>query len=459
MIFYSFSFLLFFGGMSALFHLCKTEKWQHKVILLANVLFYAYWDVRFLVLLMGIVLVCYGAALKYEKSQKTAWITAATAVCLLCLGIFKYLNFFLLSFSNAFGIRNVQTLKIILPLGISFYVFQALSYVFDVKKGTICAEHNFVKLAAYISFFPQVTSGPIVKAHDFLPQMEHLHKIRKEDFYSGLQLFLLGLTKKVVIADRIGAAVNVVYQTPESFSGISILFAIIGYSVQIYCDFSGYSDMAVGVARVWGFDLGINFNMPYLSKNPSDFWRRWHISLSSWFRDYVYIPLGGGRCGTWKTYRNLLITMLLSGVWHGANWTFVIWGTAHALGSIVHKIFRDARKGCVHRNGNVGAMVLNGVFVSLLWVVFRADSVPHALAILQGLFRRDGIHFVSVFTVAYTLLLLLCHGLAYWKHSGNIREPDLDLECFRNKLLVCIWVLLIAMFAYVGESAFIYAQF
>lgn len=459
MIFYSLAFLLFFLGMSVLFHASRTVKWQHRVVLLANMLFYAYWDIRFLLLLLSLVLVCYLAALGYERNKKQSYITIAVALCLLVLGIFKYLNFFLSSFCSAFGISNVHTLKIILPLGISFYIFQTLSYVLDVKKGSISAERDFVKLAAYISFFPQVTSGPIVKAHDFLPQMESLHKINKANLVSGLQLFLLGLTKKVVIADRIGMAVNAVYQTPEIYNGVSILFAIIGYSIQIYCDFSGYSDMAVGIARIWGFDLGKNFNMPYLASNPSDFWRRWHISLSSWFRDYVYIPLGGGRCSKWKTYRNLLITMLLSGVWHGANWTFVLWGGVHALGSMIYKGYRDVLGKEKSKIGNGISILLNTVFISLLWVIFRADSLSHALEIFVGLFRWDGICFISIFTVVYTLLIFLGHLLAYWKQNGNTVEPALDLNLFRNKVLLCIWIFLIVMFAYAGESAFIYAQF
>lgn len=459
MIFYSITFLLFYMVMSALFHICKTVKWQHRIILLANILFYTYWDVRFLLLLMGITVVCYASARGYARSGSQMYITAAVVICLLTLGVFKYLNFFISSFCHAFGNQNVQTLKIILPLGISFYIFQALSYVLDVKKGVIQAESDFVKLAAYISFFPQVTSGPIVKAHDFLPQMGHLHRVKKENLSKGFQLFLLGLTKKIVFADQMGVAVNAVFQAPEIYSGISIFFAIIGYSVQIYCDFSGYSDMAIGIAKSWGFNLGKNFNMPYLAKNPSDFWRRWHISLSSWFRDYVYIPLGGGRSAKWKIYRNLLITMLLSGVWHGANWTFVLWGGMHALGSMVHKSYRDFLGNKKNKIGDGISILLNCIFVSLLWVIFRADSLSHALDIFEGLFRRDGICFISIFTVLYTLLICLGHLLAYWKQKGNTMEPALDLNLFQNKILLCIWILLIVMFAYVGESAFIYAQF
>ena len=300
MSFYSLNFLLFFLAATGLVQLSKTVKAQRWVFLLANAVFYAYWDARFLLLLLGVIGVCYAAARLFEYGGKSAYIYAGVTACLALLGFCKYYNFFVSSFARAFGL-GLGTLNIILPLGISFYLFQAMSYLLDVKKGTIPAERDFVALAAYISFFPQITSGPIVKAHDFLPQLERLHRVKKENVYLGVTRFVTGLTKKVVFADRIGVAVNAVFATPAAYNGLSIAMAVIGYSLQIYCDFSGYSDMAIGIATIWDFDLGKNFNMPYLAENPSDFWRRWHISLSTWFRDYVYIPLGGSRRGKFRT--------------------------------------------------------------------------------------------------------------------------------------------------------------
>ena len=338
MTFYSINFLLFFLAATALVQRSKTVKQQHRVILLANAVFYAYWDVCFLLLLLGVIGVCYVCARLFESSGKPAFLYGGVAACLALLGFCKYYNFFIFSFARAFGLGSVGTLNIILPLGISFYLFQAMSYLLDVKKGAITAERDFVKLAAYISFFPQITSGPIVKAYDFLPQLDRLHRVRKDNVYLGVTRFVTGLTKKVVLADRIGVAVNAVFAAPAAYNGLSIAMAVIGYSLQIYCDFSGYSDMAIGIATVWDFDLGRNFNMPYLAENPSDFWRRWHISLSSWFRDYVYIPLGGSRRGKLRTYVNLLVTMLLSGLWHGANATFLAWGAYHGLGCVAHRM-------------------------------------------------------------------------------------------------------------------------
>jgi len=457
MIFYSIPFAVLFVISSLLFHYAKTEKWQHWVILITNFLFYGYWDIRFLFLLLGIILVCYCSAAKYGSSGRSIYIAICVVACLFALAICKYYNFFIDTFCRAFHLTNRFSLELILPLGISFYTFQALSYVLDVRKGTIPPEKSLVKVAAYISFFPQVTAGPIVKAHDFLPQLEVLHRIKKENVYKGFQLFLLGLTKKIVFADRIGIAVDTVFAAPRAYSGVSILFSIIGYAVQIYCDFSGYSDMAIGIATIWGFDLGKNFNMPYLARNPSDFWKRWHISLSSWFRDYVYIPLGGSRCSKWKHYRNLLITMLLSGFWHGANWTFIIWGLLHGLGSIVCSSHTKGKEPLIRHDWL--RIALNNIFVALLWVVFRAESFSNAMDIYAGLFRFNGIHYVSVFCIVYTVMVFSAHLTAYLKNKGNTAEVFLNLDFFRNKVLIAIWLFLILMFCYIGDTAFIYAQF
>ena len=346
-------------------------------MLIANILFYGYWDFRFLILLGLLIGITYACAGIYSNTKKKYWITVGVVVALFILGIFKYYNFFVSTFADAFRLDNVYTLKLILPLGISFYTFQVMSYLFDIRRGGIEFEHDFLKYAIYVSFFPQITSGPIVKARDFLPQLDQIHCINKANFYAGFQLFLAGLTKKVVFADRIAVAINSVYAAPNAYNGVSILFAIIGYSLQIYFDFSGYSDMAIGIAKIWGFDLGKNFNAPYIAKNPSEFWGRWHISLSSWFKEYVYIPLGGNRKGKVRTYINLFITMLLSGIWHGASYTFVIWGLIHAIGSTVHKITKDVfvntRKWVLQALLVILCLYLShGYFLELLhWMLLR----------------------------------------------------------------------------------------
>ena len=457
MSFTSVNFLLFFLAATALVQLSKTVKQQHRVFLLSNAVFYAYWDVRFLLLLLGVIGVCYAAARLYERSGKPAFVYAGVIFCLALLGFCKYYHFFVTSFARAFGLAE-GTLNILLPLGISFYLFQAMSYLLDVKKGTMTAERDFVVLAAYISFFPQITSGPIVKAHDFLPQLERLHRVKKDNVYLGVTRFVTGLTKKVVFADRIGVAVNAVFAAPAAYNGLSIAMAVVGYSLQIYCDFSGYSDMAIGIAAIWDFDLGKNFNLPYLAENPSDFWRRWHISLSSWFRDYVYIPLGGSRRGKLRTYVNLFITMVLSGLWHGANATYLVWGAYHGLGCVIHRLL--GKRGSQKTPWQTAlCTAANCLFVSAGWVIFRADSMAQAMAVFSGLFRGDGICYVNVFVVIYGLVIALTHLYARFRLNGNAPTARLNLDTFRGKLLLCVWVFLIAMLMYCGNSAFIYANF
>ncbi len=462
MTFYSISFALFFLFFSFLITRAKTTQTQHIIFLVANIIFYSFWDFRFLLLIFAVVLICYSSALMYKARNNQHFIYFAAVMCIFILGIFKYFNFFSASFSNLFGFNDHVTINLILPLGISFYLFQAMSYLFDVLYGKIEPEKNFIKLAVYISFFPQITAGPIVTAKDFLPQLNTLHKINKKNVYEGIQLFLIGLTKKVVFADRIGVAVDAVYSAPAAYNGLSVCMAIIGYSFQIYCDFSGYSNMAIGIARIWDFDLGKNFNAPYIAKNPSDFWRRWHISLSTWFRDYVYIPLGGNRKGKLRTYFNLFITMVLSGIWHGANLTFIIWGIIHGLASALHKIMVDFQVDRKRTNGRMHeffCVLVTFVFVSLAWVIFRANSLNEALTVYASIFNNSGIHYINVYVVLYVILLTLFNVFALIKNNRQVITINLDLDRFESMVAVSLWAWAIVLFMYCGNSAFIYARF
>ncbi|PWM99004.1 MAG: hypothetical protein DBX37_05675 [Massilioclostridium sp.] len=460
MTFYSLVFLILFLLLLIGIYTAKTKKKQLYIFLLGNIAFYGYWNLGFFLLIVFITIICYICALKYGKNRKKVFIYIPTGVCLLVLIYFKYMNFFIDSFCAAFKITNTSSISVILPLGLSFYLFQMLSYVFDVQKGIIYPESDFIKLLTYFSFFPQITAGPIVKARDFLPQLESVHVIKKENIYAGIQLFVLGLTKKLVIADRIGIAVNAVYDTPKAYNNISIIFAIIGYAIQIYCDFSGYSDMAIGIAKMLDFDLGKNFDMPYIAKNPSEFWRRWHISLSSWFREYVYIPLGGSKKNQIVTYRNLMITMILSGLWHGANWTFLIWGMLHGVGSVVYHFYRQHRvpKEKYLKFKKLMAVLCNNIYVSLLWVIFRASNLKQACIIFGRLFATDGMLYINVYTVAYFILIVIFYSIIKIKYAG-VGVIDLKLDTFKGKVIFCTWVFLIVMLMYVGDSAFIYAQF
>ncbi len=459
--FYSISFVIFFVLFSVIINYSPSIKIQRNIFLIANIVFYGFWDYRFLLLLSIVVLIGYFSGIQYNKCHNKIWIDGTVIFYILILGVFKYFNFFSESFSRIFGVKDYVTLNLILPLGISFYLFQAMSYLFDIKYGKIEVERDFIKLATYISFFPQITAGPIVKSKDFLPQLEQLHRIKKDNLYVGIQLIVLGITKKIVFADRIGIAVDAVYTSPVSYNGISVLLAVIGYSLQIYCDFSGYSNIAIGIARIWDFDLGTNFNAPYIAKNPSDFWRRWHISLSTWFRDYVYIPLGGSRKGTFKTYFNLFITMVLSGIWHGANSTFIVWGIVHGFASALNRGFNDYLK---RNNKKVNipsglSILINYIFVSLAWVIFRADSFNHALTIYKCIFNSSGLLYVNVYVLVFIIIYIFINLLSMIKNSGNIIEVNLNLDSLKNKFIISVWIWLIVVFMYCGNSAFIYAQF
>lgn len=315
-----------------------SNKLRHIYLLAISYIFYGWWDWRFCFLMFALTFIAYAAAKNLNNQYRKVFITIGVAVPLIVLGLFKYFNFFLDSFSNLFRITNPCSLSIILPVGISFYTFQSMSYTIDVYRNRIKAA-EFLDVALYISFFPQLVAGPIVKAQDFLPQLKEERKITLAGLEKGIQIFAMGMFKKIVLADRLSVFVDDVFATPNAFSSLTVILAIISYALQIYFDFSGYSDMAIGSAKCLGYDIQKNFNLPYISKNPTEFWKRWHISLSSWLQEYLYIPLGGNRKGKTRTYINLMLTMLIGGLWHGANWTFVAWGALHGIGLCIHKSY------------------------------------------------------------------------------------------------------------------------
>ncbi len=464
----SLSFFAFFAVLLIGLKFTRNAKQQNVMLLLASYVFYALGDVRFLGLLIGVSVLMWilgkGIGRDLHSGKAKRYLVSGVIVDVLVLGIFKYFNFFAEGFGTLLGLEY-NALHIILPIGISFYIFQSISYLADVYTGKIEAEASALPVLLYVGFFPQIVSGPIVKAHDFLPQVKEHHKLTWERLSEGAQRFVMGVFKKTVIADRLGVAVNAVYAAPEAYSGLSLLVTVLAYSLQIYYDFSGYSDMAIGVAHILGFDLGANFNLPYLAKNPSEFWRRWHISLSSWFRDYVYIPLGGSRKGKARTYLNLFITMLLSGLWHGASWAFVVWGAMHAVASVLHKWFADMKKrhGWDKKESKLlGGLSMLAMFVSVsvLWIPFRLNDFGQSLRVLQRIVTwSDGVDYVYVFTLIFAVLLLVVELIALLKNKGNHIWKPLDLSRFWTKVIVCLFVLLIVCFAYIGDSAFIYAQF
>lgn len=321
-----------------------------------------------------------------KKGVRLALMWLSVCFSLSILGYFKYANFFLWNW-NAMVQGNFQPMDIILPVGISFYTFQSISYVVDVYKRRITPTRSWLDYIFYLSFFPQLVAGPIVRADYFLPQLRRNERATPNMIWGGLWLIIVGIIKKALIADYIAQYNDLVFNDPGFYTGLQAFMGVIGYTMQIYCDFSGYSDMAIGLASIMGFRLGINFDSPYQSRNLTEFWRRWHISLSSWLRDYVYIPLGGNRKGVFRTYLNNFLTMLIGGLWHGAAWKFVFWGAMHGVGLAVHKACSPVLKK-IPDNFVTDFLfwLMTFVYVSLLWVFFRAADFQASVTIIESLF-------------------------------------------------------------------------
>lgn len=351
MIFSSWLFAAFFLVVFTAYWSLRTRTSRHILLLVASYIFYMTWNPWLVTLIVGSTLLDYSVALGLEKlptqRHRKLLLTASILGNLGILVLFKYADFFIVSLRTMLesaGIHtNLSTLSLILPVGISFYTFQTLSYTIDVYRREIPATRSLIDFALFVAFFPQLVAGPIVRASDFLPQLATVKRFNWDRLSSATVLFLIGLTKKVLIADNLATLVDPVFAQPERYVTRDLWIAMFCYGGQIFCDFSGYTDMAIAVARAMGFDLCENFRSPYLATSLPDFWRRWHISLSTWLRDYLYIPLGGSRFSRWLTYRNLMITMLLGGLWHGASWTFVVWGAIHGLALAVTKRINELR--------------------------------------------------------------------------------------------------------------------
>ncbi len=480
MVFNSFAFLILFSATCicvALTALPAVKKMgtkrvsmlRHVILLIASYIFYGWWDWRFTFLMLTLTAIAYFCSLQLKKTGKKLYLYIAVIFPLLVLGIFKYFNFFLDSFAAAFNIERMGSLNIILPVGISFYTFQSLSYTIDVYRGSVAAERSFLKVALYIAFFPQLVAGPIVKANDFIPQLHEDRNISLAGLEKGLQIFVIGLFKKIVIADNISLFVDSVFALPGEHHAISLIFAVIGYSIQIYCDFSGYSDMAIGCAKCLGYDLNKNFDLPYISKNVSEFWKRWHISLSTWLMEYLYFPLGGNRRGKIRTYINLFLTMLIGGLWHGASWTFVAWGALHGIALCVHKIWMKlSGHGKDYRGSTLGcciSAIITYAFVLLCWIFFRAPSFSIAWDVIRGIFSwQSGIIYISTWCI-FGIVILAVATLAAAIRSAKEKKiisgfyPSLNLSTIPGLTLFLVIFGLALGLAYTGNNQFIYFQF
>ncbi|MCB0524687.1 MAG: MBOAT family protein [Lewinellaceae bacterium] len=509
MIFNSLAFLLFILIFFPLYFGTK-GKGQHRVCLIASYFFYGCWDWRFLSLIILSTLLdwCFGMWIShlYQNDGKStnhqnkayrfthriiarlaqtnftprAVLVLSIAMNLGVLGFFKYFNFFADSLAmllQSIGfVPSWNTLHIILPVGISFYTFQSMSYTIDVYRRELKQETSLLKFATYIALFPQLVAGPIIRAADFLPQLAESKRFDYTRFNSGMGRILWGFFKKVAIADSLAPFVDQCFQSPQSFGSLHLMIGVVFYSFQIYCDFSGYSDIAIGLTRIMGFHFPENFRTPYFSRSFSEFWTRWHISLSSWLRDYLYIPLGGNRHGKLNTYRNNMLTMLLGGLWHGANWAFVFWGLLHGvymmiqriISPIWHRVISALKVPAIFSAGvEMGTVYLLTLFA---WVFFRSgsqglaggDSFGTAYTILSHIGSGIGLSFSEVINkfqvlkgglLISMLLLIELSNLRYRWNEWQLRQPYLRIALFS----MVLWLL--AFFGNFGANAFIYFQF
>lgn len=476
-------FLIFYPIVVLLYFLLP-KRLRTPILLIASYYFYALYQLELILLILSTTLVSYIAARVIEGSERAAvrraMLTLTLLVCLGVLFFYKYLNFFA---DTAMGLIKLLggtptplELELVLPVGISFYTFQTLSYVIDVYRGDIPAERSFMLYALFVSFFPQLVAGPIERPTSLLPQLRCEHRFNKADFEQGAKHMLIGFFKKVAVADIIAPYVNAVYNNPEAATAPAVIIATLLFAVQIYCDFSGYTDIAIGAARIMGIRLMKNFDRPYSAKSVKEFWSRWHISLSGWFRDYLYIPLGGSRVGKCRHLFNIFIVFLLSGLWHGAEWTFVLWGAIHALYRIVGELTAKPRGVLLSRLGYTegsSAVVfvrrsLTFILVAFAWIFFRANSIADLGSLLGALFtewRFDnlfdtlGINTVgAITTLAVIFIMMLAdRQLTYEGEDGS--SVWLTDNC---SYIYYIWASVLAFMLLLSSdtvSSFIYFQF
>ncbi len=453
-------YFLFFITVFALYWRMRSHARRKLLRLIASYTFYGAWDPRFL------ALICVSTAIDYvvgrrldatsEPASRKALLWISVAANLGILGFFKYYDFFVQSGADLFGLTDVRTLKLILPVGISFFTFQSMSYTIDIYRRRLNAIDSFTDFALFVSFFPQLVAGPIVRAATFLPQLRTEKRFARVPVQSLLTLFLIGFIKKACISDNIAPIIDPVFANPHLYDVLSIWIAVIFYAVQIYCDFSGYTDMAIASAGLLGYDLTRNFAFPYFAANIAEFWRRWHISLSTWLRDYLYISLGGNRGGTAKTYRNLMLTMVLGGLWHGAAWHFIIWGALHGIALTVHRWTRE--RGILPSIWTPLRIAATFYWVCLAWIFFRADTMQHAWHLARAFvtFQSAGDTSLDARLLLWLIPASAAHWIAY-RHDVILwvrRVPD---WAFSAGLAIAAVAAL--MFVPTDVQPFIYFQF
>ena len=461
MSFTSLNFLLFFP-ISCILNYLVPSKWRWVYLLVVSFAFYINWQPIYAILLAAVIVVSYYVGIKIEGSNfSKRWLTVGILLPLLSLFAFKYYNFInesVFSLLSSIGLRiKLPEMKLLMPIGISFYTFMAISYIVDVYKGKIKAEQNPLMVALFLSFFPQVSSGPIGRAGQLIPQFRNPESLTRENLLCGLKWMVWGYLMKLCIADRWGIYVDTVFSNLANHNGTTYLLTSILYTFQIYCDFAGYSLIAIGAARIMGIRLMDNFKRPYFAKSIKDFWDRWHISLSTWLRDYVYIPLGGNRVSPIRHLVNLLITFLVSGLWHGAAWTFVIWGGIHGLMQIVYTLWRKRIKINIP---SFLSIPLTFILCNFAWIFFRAPDFDSAMSVIYGFFISQGMPFMdtpSIFNGAIAFCMLLLKDLYdefNWKFS-LIDSKNIWISHLSIAALICF----ILLFGVFDGGQFIYFQF
>lgn len=498
MLFNSFSFLVFFPVVTTLYFVLP-HKMRWLMLLCASCVFYMFFIPEYILILLFTIVIDYWAGILLENEQditkKRRWLIISLVANIGVLAIFKYYNFFnanLKDIAESLGWNyGIPALEMILPIGLSFHTFQAMSYTIEVYRGNQKAEKHFGIYALYVMYYPQLVAGPIERPQNVLWQFHKKHSFDFNRMADGLKQMLFGLFKKVVIADRLATYVNPIFDAPETSSSMSVFVATIFFSIQIFCDFSGYSDMAIGASRIMGIDLMTNFKRPYFSKTISEFWRRWHISLSTWFKDYLYIPLGGNRNGKWKNIRNLTLTFLISGLWHGANWTFIIWGALHAFYLVFAMLTENIRGQIKSKIGltkfkKIDHVIQSGIvffLTAFAWIFFRAKTLPEAFILtkkyliavpeyLYQLFTNENFLWLETLMFNRTLsfigfdILVIVVSVFIMFLIHRKQEQGSFAKYLSNKHLLTRWsvyvtgILLVLFFAiYHDNNEFIYFQF
>ncbi len=483
MLFNSIYFLLFFAALILTYYIVP-DRFRWGILLIAGLYFYMCWTPVHIIILLAVTVISYLAGLAINKDNqlhKKLIVTLGTILCFAFLAVYKYFDFFMSSVYSLLDSLNISYSVVnhtfALPVGISFFTFKAVSYIVDVYRGKI-VEKNFFKYLLYVSFFPQVASGPIERSTNLIPQFSNEHKFNRKMTETGLCFMLMGYFKKMVVADNIAVIVSSVFDSASNYSPIILIGAACLYSFQIFCDFSGYSDIAIGCASVFGYDTKKNFDHPYFSTSIVDFWRRWHISLSTWFRDYLYIPLGGNRKGKLRKYINLMIVFLVSGLWHGSSWSFVFWGFLHGIYQIIGGVTLDIRKKfhkLIHLDKhekihNAISVVVTFSLVTFAWIFFKCPTITEAFDYIKYMFTNPSgteliadqlksIFFEQSTTITTLLTFIPFVIFAIFDYKKDFEKSMSGTKWWFKALFYGCAIAYIVMFASTGIGEFIYTRF